>query len=155
MTGLKTPLVRMTGSDKKIGRQTTAKKILIVDDDFDFTDLLKSTLEETERYEVRVENHGSQGLAAAREFGPDLILLDVMMPDMEGPEVAEQIRDDQKIGKTPIVFLTSIVSREETKARSGVIGGPNFIAKSEDLHEVVNRIEAIASKQNKGTAPRR
>lgn len=64
------------------------KKILIVDDEEDFTKLIKLNLERTGEYEVEIENGGLRGLAAAREFKPDLILLDILMPDMEGGEVA-------------------------------------------------------------------
>ena len=62
--------------------------------------------EETGAYEVRQENTGADGLATAREFKPDLILLDVTMPDMNGGDVALQIEADRNLKNTPIVFLT-------------------------------------------------
>ena len=60
------------------------KRILVIDDEASFTRNLKLNLEETGEYEVREENKGTEGLTAAREFRPDLILLDVIMPDMAG-----------------------------------------------------------------------
>ncbi|OGQ80800.1 MAG: hypothetical protein A3G40_07910 [Deltaproteobacteria bacterium RIFCSPLOWO2_12_FULL_57_22] len=122
------------------------KKILIIDDNVDFSDLVRSKLQETGRYEVRVENQGSVGVDAARAFKPDLIILDVVMPDMDGPEVAEKIQEDNTIAKVPIVFLTSIVSEEEVKSHSGLIGGRHFIAKTERIQNIVSYVEQILSR---------
>ena len=123
-----------------------AKRILIVDDDVDFTDLIRSKLEETGKYEVRVENQGSRGIRAASLFKPDLILLDIVMPDIDGSEVAEKIRDDKNIKNTPIVFLTSIVSKEEVRSGGGFIGGQYFIAKPASAREILNSIDRILEK---------
>ena len=122
------------------------KKILIIDDNVDFSDLVRSKLQETGRYEVRVENQGSVGVDAARAFKPDLIILDVVMPDMDGPEVAEKIQEDNTIAKVPIVFLTSIVSEEEVKSHSGLIGGRHFIAKTDRIQNIVSYVEQILSR---------
>jgi CheY-like chemotaxis protein len=73
------------------------KRILLIDDDPSFTRLLKLNLEETGAYEVRTENRGTAALTAAREFKPDLILLDVVMPDMGGGDVAFQIGADRNV----------------------------------------------------------
>lgn len=119
------------------------KKILMIDDDVDFTDLVKTKLEETGKYEVQVENHGSLGHHAAKTFKPDLILLDVSIPDMDGSEVAEQIRDDKDTKDSPIVFLTSIVNEKEVDSRSGMIGGRRFIAKTPSVQKILDAIEGI------------
>ena len=119
------------------------KKILMIDDDVDFTDLVKTKLEETGKYEVQVENHGSLGHHAAKTFKPDLILLDVSMPDMDGPQVAEQIRDDKDIKDTPVVFLTSIVNEEDIDTRSGMIGGRRFIPKTLSVQKILASIQGI------------
>jgi CheY-like chemotaxis protein len=121
------------------------KKILMIDDDVDFTDLVKTTIEETGRYQVQVENRSSLGHHAAKTFKPDLILLDVSMPDMDGSEVAEQIRDDKDIKNTPVVFLTSIVNEEEVDSSSGMIGGWRFISKTQSVRKILDSIEQIIS----------
>ncbi|RKY40816.1 MAG: response regulator [Candidatus Makaraimicrobium thalassicum] len=117
------------------------KKILIIDDEEGFTDLVKTTLEESGRYEVRAENQGERGHDSARMFHPDLILLDLVMPRMEGSAVAEQIKTDEGLKDIPIVFLTAAVTIEETQAQHGLIGGHPFLAKPVKLKELVACIE--------------
>lgn len=75
------------------------------------------------------------------EFNPDLILLDVMMPDMDGGDVAAQIRRDSTLKETPIVFLTAAVKKEELGAPDGVIGGFTYIAKPLNVKGVMSVIE--------------
>ena len=119
------------------------KKILIIDDEVGFTDLVRLNLEETGNYEVRVENKGSQALNAAKAFKPDLIFLDIIMPDMQGSDVARQIKDDEALKNTPIVFITAIVSAEETASHGGVIGGNPFLSKPVSAEELIEYIEKI------------
>jgi len=116
-------------------------KILIVDDEATITRLLKLNLEATGDYEVRAENEGLKTLAAAREFKPDLILLDVMMPDMDGGDVAAQLQSDRLLKNIPIIFLTAAVKKEELIASGGVIGGFPYIAKPVDMKGVLEQIE--------------
>lgn len=117
------------------------KRILLVDDEAGFTDVLKANLVETGRYEVLAENHGARACADARSFQPDVVLLDVIMPDVSGGEIAQQFRDDPLLCDIPIVFLTAIVSRAETGAQGRVIAGRDFLAKPVDMHDVMNCIE--------------
>ena len=115
------------------------RRILIVDDEAGFTRLLKLTLEGTKRYIVREENDGSQALAAARHFRPDLILLDIVMPKVDGGDVARQITSDPILKKVKIIFLTAIVSQKEVGA--GGIGGFPFMAKPVSLAALTAMIE--------------
>ena len=117
------------------------KKILIVDDEPTITRLLKLNLEQTGAYIVREENQGSKAYLAAREFKPDLILLDVMMPDMDGGDVAAKIQGDPLLKGIPVVFLTAAVKKEELNAHGGVIGGFQYIAKPLDVKGVLEVIE--------------
>ncbi|MFC1548472.1 response regulator [Candidatus Omnitrophota bacterium] len=84
------------------------KKILVVDDEKGFTDMVKEILEETGKYEVDAENDARGAIGAARKFQPDLIILDVLIPHMDGPHIAEQIRKDRDIRKVPIVFVSAL-----------------------------------------------
>ena len=113
------------------------KRILVVDDEASFTRLLKLNLEQTGDYEVLVENAAPAALAAARRFKPDLILLDVMMPDMDGGTLAARLRESPSLESVPILFLTAAVKKEEVSTRHGSIGGFPFIAKPVDLDELL------------------
>jgi two-component system, OmpR family, response regulator len=117
------------------------KRILIIDDESSITRSMRLNLEALGTYEVRPENHARAALQTAREFRPDLILLDVMMPEMDGGEVATQLREDPLLKDTPIVFLTALVSNEETNRREANIGGMNYLAKPVDFAELLRVIE--------------
>ena len=118
------------------------KKILVVDDEPALTRVIKRTLElSKDRFEVRTENSGDAALATAREFQPDLVLLDVMMPDMDGPEVAERLRADPGLKQIKIVFLTAIVTKQETSPTGSDIGGNIFLAKPVKREDLVACID--------------
>ena len=116
---------------------TEKRRILLIDDEETFTRYLQLNLEATGAYEVRTEHRGQQGLAAAREFHPDLILLDIVMPDLDGSDVAVQLKADPTTAQIPIVFLTATVLKEEAEAEGGIIGGHPFLAKPVSVREVV------------------
>ena len=116
-------------------------RILIIDDEISFTRLLKLNLESTGKYLVQEENVGAKGLTTAREFKPDLIFLDVMMPGTNGGDLAARMRENRVLKDTPIVFLTAAVKKNEIDSRGGVIGGFPYLAKPVDLDEIVACIE--------------
>ena len=113
-----------------------SKRILVVDDEPSITRNLKLTLESGGDYQVLGENHATNALRATRMFRPDLILLDVMMPGMDGGDVAARLRADPLFRDTPIIFLTAIVSNEETDGREMLNGGETFLAKPVDIGEL-------------------
>ena len=116
------------------------RRILVVDDEPAITRMIKLNLEQTGRYEVRTENLGRSAIAAAREFRPDLILLDVMMPDVLGSEIAGQLRQDPELHAIKFVFLTAFVTKDEELRSNGQIGGHTFVAKpisTDDLCRVI------------------
>ena len=117
------------------------KRILVVDDEPSITRLLKLNLEQTGDYEVETENVSKAALAAAEEFHPDLILLDVIMPGLDGGNLANQLQASPKLKGVPIVFLTAAVTREEVRARHGLVGGLPFLAKPVNLQEVLACVE--------------
>ena len=117
------------------------KRILIIDDEPGFTQLVEMNLKQSGRYEVRAENSGALGLAAVKQFKPDLILLDILMPGMYGDEVASRLKHDEDTKNIPIVFLTAVISKEEVERERGLIGGHPFIAKPVSAEELIKVIE--------------
>ena len=121
------------------------KRVFIVDDESGFTRLLKLSLEKTGKYLVRDENDGMKAWQAAREFRPDIIFLDIVMPEIDGGDIAQQIRSDAALAKIPIVFLTAIVAKQETKTD---IGGFPFLAKPVSMATLIECIEARTATQS-------
>ena len=119
----------------------TKKRILIVDDEPSITQLLRLNLEKTGHYTIRTENAAECVLSALQEFKPELILLDVMMPGMDGGTLAGKIHQTRAFKNVPIVFLTAAVKQEELDARNGVIGGFPYIAKPLNVKGVIAIIE--------------
>ena len=119
------------------------KRILVVDDEPALTRMVKLNLERTGNYEVRTENEGRMAVPAAKEFKPDLIFLDVMMPDMGGDEVSILLKEDEELSKIKFIFMTAIVTRAETDAMGSNIGGNEFLAKPVRTDELIAAIERV------------
>jgi CheY-like chemotaxis protein len=114
------------------------KRVLLVDDESGFTRLVKLTLERTGKYVVREENDGEKAWLTARDWKPDIIFLDVVMPKMDGGEVAQQMRSDPMLASVPIIFLTAIVSQRESHHE---FGGFPFLAKPVSIEAISECIE--------------
>jgi CheY-like chemotaxis protein len=120
------------------------KRILIVDDEVGAARLLKASLEQTNQYEVRVENWPEDAVSAAREFKPDLVLLDLIMPRLPGGNVAAQMQADPELARTPIVFLTAAVRKRGPRSveeHEGSICDHPCLAKPAGLPEIIQCIE--------------
>ena len=113
------------------------QRILVIDDEPGFTRVLKLNLEQTNRFEVRVVNWPEEALAAALEFQPDLVLLDVFMPRLSGGDVAAQLREQGAFATTPIIFFTAAVQKSRVEEHGGIIGGAPFIAKPASFEDVL------------------
>lgn len=122
------------------GRRMKKKKILIVDDEVDFTDMVKMNLEMAGGYNVKVENKGASALLAAKKFKPDLIFLDIIMPDMDGGAVLFGLRNDKEVKDVPVVFLTAIVSGSESGSLDNSISGQPFLAKPVTVSQIIECI---------------
>src|SRR5260370_24335753 len=116
------------------------RRILIVDNDPNTTHLVKVLLERTGRYLVLEENDSTKAHQSARNFRPDLILLDVVMLETDGGEVAARVEADPELHNTPIVFLTALVTRAQAKIGLHIQVHP-FLLKPVSLPELINAIE--------------
>src|SRR5260370_23473712 len=115
-------------------------RILIIDNNRDFTHSAKVALERTGCYSVWEENEPARAHQTAQHVKPDLILVDIVMPETDGGAVAARIQSDPTLHRTPIVFLTALVTKAE--ARSGLhIQGHPFPAKPISIPELVAGIE--------------
>lgn len=116
------------------------KKILIVDDEEDALTVLENRLS-TSGYSVIKADNGQEAIRLAKDEQPDLVLLDIAMPGMDGAEVAEILKKDPDTKNIPVVFLTCLFTKDE-EARQGHGSSSNFfIAKPYNPEELLGEIE--------------
>ena len=116
------------------------RRILIVDDDANSTHLVKILLERAGPYLVLEENDAAKADQTAHNFKPDVILLDIVMPKIDGGELATQIQADRQLHDTPIIFLTALVTHSEAKSGLHIQGHP-MVAKPISIPELIDAIE--------------
>jgi two-component system, OmpR family, alkaline phosphatase synthesis response regulator PhoP len=117
------------------------QKILLVDDEQDILDLLSYNLEK-EGYEVYTAPNGLKGLELARQIIPDMILLDVMMPEMDGMEACKEIRDDARLKDVVIAFLTAR-SEDYSQIAGFDSGADDYISKPIKTRVLISRVKAL------------
>lgn len=115
--------------------------ILVVDDEQDLLDLIEYNLKK-EGFEVLKAEDGEEGIEVAREHSPDLVLLDIMMPIMDGLEVVEVMRNDEELKRIPIIFLTAR-GDEKTEVEGLNKGGDDYITKPISTTKLISRIKAV------------
>lgn len=124
----------------------TTGKILLVDDEQDILELIRYNLEK-EGYEVYTANNGREGVQKAKETIPDLILLDVMMPEMDGMEACMQLREDKRFSNTVIAFLTA--RAEDYSQIAGFdSGADDYITKPIRPRVLVSRVKALLRRKS-------
>jgi CheY-like chemotaxis protein len=121
-------------------RDTNKPRILIVDDNPRFSHNARLILQESGQYVVCEENDAASAVETARSFRPDLILLDLVMPQLDGAEVAAQVESDWALHGVPIVFVTGLVTRDE--ARDGQrIDGHRVVSKPVSSFDLLGAVE--------------
>jgi two-component system OmpR family response regulator len=123
----------------RISARTDRARVLVVDDEAYITDLVATALR-YEDFEVKSAPSGREALALVESFRPELIVLDVMLPDLDGFDVQRRLTDRGR--RIPVLFLTARDATED-KVRGLTIGGDDYVTKPFSLEEVVARIRAI------------
>ena len=121
------------------------KKILIVDDEADIIEILQFMLE-ANGYECVTAMDGEEGLKLAREISPDLIILDVMMPKINGNKISRLLKYDSKYKDIPIIMLTAR-SQDEDKLIGEETGVNEYLTKPFELDQVVKKVEEYSNKE--------
>ena len=119
-------------------------KILIVDNEKSLLDLYSAILVKN-GYEVLTASSAKEGFALAVSAHPDLILLDVMMPSVDGADAFVSLSENASTKHIPVIFLTSIVNEEEVEAARGKIRGREFISKSTPMDKFIVRVKTALS----------
>ena len=121
------------------------RKILVVEDNPDQLDAIRMTLKQA-GLAVGTATNGIDALKKANSLSPDLIILDVMMPDVDGGTIAADLAETQDLNHVPVVFLTAIVTKEEAGPTGSSIGGRILLAKPVNLKNLITCIENHISK---------
>jgi two-component system, OmpR family, phosphate regulon response regulator PhoB len=125
------------------------KKILVVDDETDVTELLAYTLK-AKGFDVETLNDPNRSIGFARSYIPDLVVLDVMMPDLNGIQICRMLRADPRLRKVPVIFLTA--KAEESDRIQGLeTGADDYLCKPFSTKELVLRIQTILRRVNESS----
>src|SRR5215212_5352591 len=130
-----------------------AQQILVVDDDKQLVRLVRSYLEQA-GYQVRTAYDGETALRAIRQDPPDLLILDVMLPDRDGWELTRLVRADARLAGLPIIMLTARVD-DADKIVGLEVGADDYITKPFNPREVLARVRAVLRRALGGPAPPR
>ena len=123
--------------------ETPPTRILIVDDEAPFTRMVKRNMENAGNFIVETLNESPQARSVAKAFQPDIVLLDVVMPEADGGDVAAMLRANDSTKDIPIIFVSAMVSRQESNKGLYQSGGEYFLAKpvsSEMLIDAINQV---------------
>jgi len=126
------------------------KKILIVDDESDVTDLVAYHLK-AKGFQVEALNDPNSSVGVARTFVPDLVILDVMMPDLNGIQICRMLRADPKLKRVPVIFLTA-KSEENDRIQGLEVGADDYISKPFSIKELILRVQSIIRRLSEGRA---
>jgi DNA-binding response OmpR family regulator len=120
-------------------------RILVVDDDERMVRLFRDILV-LDGHQVLTAHGGADGAKLAVEHVPDLVLLDVMMPEKDGGMVAQELAENEKTNKIPVIFLTSIVTDKEVTGQGSMISGRLFLSKSISREALVRKVREVLAK---------
>ena len=120
------------------------EKILVVDDEPDIVKVLVARLKE-QGYETITALDGNQALVQAEQHQPDLIILDIMMPGMDGTEAAQKLRENPKTRGIPIIFLSALQTKTEEQNEGEKIGGNVILAKPFEINILLTKIREMTT----------
>ena len=119
--------------------ETGKRKVLVVDDDPDLVDLIVSMLLDDGRFETRVANNGFEAGMMVKEYRPDLIVLDVMLPDINGKEVCVRVRSDNSLDGVKIICISGMVERDKIRELREA-GADDFLQKPFETDVLIDRM---------------
>ena len=115
------------------------RKVLLVDDDAELVELINKVLEEDGRFEVRIASNGFDAGMMVKEYRPDLIVLDVMLPDINGKEVCHRVRADNTLEDVRILCISGMIEEDKVHELK-LSGADDFLHKPFDIEELIDRM---------------
>ena len=117
-------------------KKSQKKKVLVIDDEQEFCQLVKQGLEMLGPFEVSTCSSAVQAISTVRAIEPDLIFLDIQMPEISGDEIASLLKADEELKEIDVVFLTGIVTENELSSVGNLIGGKYYFSKPVKLKDL-------------------
>lgn len=123
-------------------------KVMAVDDEESFLSLLKLNLEQTGKFKVHAVSRSSEVMQMVKVFQPDIILMDVNMPDIDGPSIWAKMAEDEEMKRIPVIFLTALITKDEEEEykRKAVGRLYSYLAKPVETDRLITVIEDIVRK---------
>ncbi|HEY7154258.1 MAG TPA: response regulator [Gemmataceae bacterium] len=118
------------------------RKVLLVDDDAELVDLMSKVLDEDGRFEVRIASNGFDAGMMVKEYRPDIIVLDVMLPDINGKEVCHRIHDDATLDDVRILCISGMIEEDKIQELR-LAGADKFLHKPFDIEELIDEMCAL------------
>lgn len=118
------------------------RKVLLVDDDAELVELMSKVLEEDGRFEVRIASNGFDAGMMVKEYRPDMIVLDVMLPDINGKEVCHRVRADNTLEDVRILCISGMIEEDKIQELK-LSGADDFLHKPFDIEELIDRMCAL------------
>jgi two-component system alkaline phosphatase synthesis response regulator PhoP len=134
-------------SSTKLEKKTKSAKILVIDDEAEITEIVETFLEDA-GYQVMIENSSVMGIERAKNFKPDLILLDIMMPFMDGYEVCDELKKNKETENIPVIFLTGKDAKSD-EGRSFRVGGDMYIKKPFSCDRLLEIVRIVLMSMSK------
>ena len=137
--------LRNRSAEKLNGRHMVMNKrrILVVDDESSITQIVKMVLDRNGGFMVETLNRSARALEVARAFKPDLIMTDLLMPEVPGDQLIRDLRTDNALCRVPVLMFTSTATREEVMARNQALGDVPFLPKPSNAEVMMEAIEQI------------
>jgi excisionase family DNA binding protein len=123
------------------------RKALVVDDDRELVELIRDVLEGDGRFEVRTVNNGFDAGMMVKEYRPDIIVLDVMLPDINGREVCQRVRSDSNLDGTKIICISGMVEADKVDDLKAA-GANDFIQKPFEVETLLDRVCSLLEMEN-------
>ena len=123
------------------------KKVLIIDDEKGFCNVLRMNLQLTQKFEATTAYDGKEGIRLAKKIKPDVILLDIMMPGMDGFKVLKALKSNSNTMPIPVIMLTAI-GETEAKIKAGEMYSEYYITKPVKSQDLILKIETVLNLRN-------
>ncbi len=134
-------------SSTKHEKKVKSARILVIDDESEITEIVETFLKDA-GYQVMIENSSVMGIERAKSFKPDLILLDIMMPFMDGYEVCDELKKNKETENIPVIFLTGKDAKSD-EGRSFKVGGDMYIKKPFSCDRLLEIVRIVLMSMSK------